>query len=152
MPTAAPKPCLQPGCCVLVRDGTSRCQAHKVEAGSFADKRRGSRHERGYGSGWDRTRARVLRRDAGICQPCLADGLVHRGTEVDHIVPKAQGGTDDDANLQTICARRHRAKTQREAQGRGVQISAAHPARTEPQAQFFCAQVSEKFLEVGDGR
>lgn len=151
MPTAAPKPCLHPGCVALVRDGTSRCAAHKVAAGSFADKRRGSRHERGYGSSWDRTRARILRRDAGICQPCLADGMVHRGGEVDHIVPRARGGTDDDANLQTICAARHRTKTQNEAQGRGGEISAAPQARTEPQARFFCAQVSGKFSGAGNG-
>lgn len=121
MPAAAPRPCTHPSCGVLVRDGSSRCTKHKVLAGSFADRARGTRHERGYGSAWDRLRARILRRDAGICQPCLADGLVHQGTEVDHIIPKAQGGTDDDANLQTICTARHRAKTAAEsAQGRGV--------------------------------
>ncbi|HMM83915.1 hypothetical protein [Azohydromonas sp.] len=58
MPIAAPKPCIQ--CGALVRDGTSRCQAHKTRPGTFADKRRGSRHERGYGTAWDRTRERIL--------------------------------------------------------------------------------------------
>ena len=120
MPYLAPKPCTHPGCGVLVRDGTSRCEAHKVREGTFADARRGSRHERGYGSAWARLRARVLARDAGICQPCLADGHVHQGTEVDHRIPKAQGGTDDESNLQTICRARHRAKTAAEAAaGRG---------------------------------
>lgn len=152
MPTAAPKPCLQPGCGVLVRDGTSRCEAHKVAAGSFADKRRGSRHERGYGTAWDKTRARILRRDAGLCQACLRDGIVHPGNEVDHKVPKAQGGSDADENLELICTARHRAKTQREAQGRGGEISAAPASRTEPPAAFFRAQVSGNFSGVGDGR
>jgi 5-methylcytosine-specific restriction protein A len=88
----------------------------------FADLRRGSRHERGYGALWDKTRARILRRDAGICQPCLADGHVHQGNEVDHIVPKAQGGTEDDGNLQTICKSRHAAKTAAEAlAARGIE-------------------------------
>lgn len=32
MATAAPKPCSQPGCGVLVRDGTSRCSKHSREA------------------------------------------------------------------------------------------------------------------------
>lgn len=36
-------------------------------------------------------------------------------TEVDHITPKASGGTDDPANLQGICKACHRAKTQDEA-------------------------------------
>jgi 5-methylcytosine-specific restriction protein A len=111
MPNAAPKPCLQPGCRALVRDGTSRCPDHKTVAGSFADKRRGSRHERGYGTAWDKTRARILKRDAGLCQPSLRHGLVVQATAVDHKVPKARGGTDDDSNLQAIGAKAHAAKT-----------------------------------------
>ena len=127
MPLAAPKPCTQPGCNALVHDGSSRCMAHKVRRDSFADKRRGSRHERGYGSAWDRQRQRILRRDAGICQACLPLGFVHVGTEVDHIVPRFEGGTDDDANLQTICTAQHRAKTQAEAARARTQPHSATP-------------------------
>ncbi|WP_221899405.1 HNH endonuclease [Xanthomonas sp. GW] len=36
-------------------------------------------------------------------------------TEVDHILNVAEGGTDDDANLQAICTDCHGAKTQAEA-------------------------------------
>ncbi len=113
MPNAAPKPCTS--CGTLVRDGSSRCVAHKVIVGQFADARRGSRHERGYGTAWDKLRARILKRDAGICQPCMAEGSVRQGTHVDHVVPKAEGGSDDESNLQTICAERHRLKTAAEA-------------------------------------
>lgn len=97
--------------------GGSRCEQHRrLHTGAFGDKARGSRHERGYGTEWDKTRRRILERDAGICQQCLRDhGLVHAGSEVDHIVPKAEGGTDDDDNLQTICRDAHRMKTQAEA-------------------------------------
>lgn len=139
---------------MLVR-GASRCDAHKVVAGSFADKRRGTRHERGYGTAWDKLRAQVLQRDAGICQHCLREtGAVHAGTQVDHVTPKAQGGTDALDNLQTICVDAHRAKTQAEAlaarsgtaagagaQGRGGQKFASLPARTDPFPGFSCAQV-----------
>lgn len=80
---------------------------------------RGSRHERGYGTAWDKLRERILRRDAGLCQPCMRRGHVTPGCRtVDHKVNKAQGGTDDDANLQAICEPCHRAKTQAEAAGR----------------------------------
>jgi 5-methylcytosine-specific restriction protein A len=126
MPFAAPRPCTQPGCGVLVRDGTGRCPAHPV-ANRFADKRRGTRHERGYGSEWDRLRLEILRRDKGLCQPCLRLDRVTRGNIVDHIVPKAEDGTDDPANLQTICKPCHTAKTAAEAQrarGRGPRIFA----------------------------
>lgn len=126
---------------MLVRDGTSRCQAHKVLAGSFADKRRGSRQSRGYGREWVIKRAEILRRDHGICQPCLRDGHVHQGTHVDHVVPKAEGGSDDDANLQTICAARHRAKTAGEAaRGRGGEKSGNFARGTDLVAKFLRAQ------------
>lgn len=101
-------------------------------AHQFSDQRRGSRQERGYGAAWDRARVRILARDGGLCQPCLADGKVHSGTEVDHIVPKANGGTDDDANLQTICRSRHQAKTAAEAaQARGATLRPSSACRAD---------------------
>lgn len=33
---------------------------------------------------------------------------------VDHITPKAHGGTDDDINLQSLCWACHKAKTAKE--------------------------------------
>jgi 5-methylcytosine-specific restriction protein A len=35
--------------------------------------------------------------------------------EVDHIVPMANGGTDDDQNLEAICTGCHKVKTQKES-------------------------------------
>jgi len=64
---------------------------------------RTSRHQRGYGWIWEKIRARILRRDKGLCQPCLRKGRVTQATEVNHITPKAQGGTDSDKNLESIC-------------------------------------------------
>jgi 5-methylcytosine-specific restriction protein A len=72
---------------------------------------RQSRHERGYGSDWDKTRARILKRDRGLCIPCLMGGRPAPATQVDHIKPKAKGGTDADDNLQSICDDCHKAKT-----------------------------------------
>ncbi len=34
--------------------------------------------------------------------------------EVDHIIPKALGGTDERSNLQGLCRSHHSAKTMRE--------------------------------------
>ena len=90
------------------------------QAGGWSASHRGSRHQRGYGSRWDRLRLRILRRDCGLCQPCRRRGLVTAGGEVDHIVPKAEGGSDDDGNLQCICRDCHAAKTALEsARARG---------------------------------
>jgi 5-methylcytosine-specific restriction enzyme A len=75
----------------------------------------GSRHERGYGSAWERIRIVALRRDSYLCQPCLAKGRPTTATQVDHIKPKAKGGTDDIGNLQSVCRECHNAKTAHEA-------------------------------------
>lgn len=85
--------------------------------GNWADSRRGSRHARGYGSAWDRLRLQILMRDNHLCQceECRAMGRVRPATEVDHIVNKAQGGTDDPSNLQAINTECHKAKSAREA-------------------------------------
>lgn len=118
MPVSAPKPCGHPGCGVLVRDGTSRCPKHP-KANSFADKARGNRHQRGYGTAWDKLRAQAIARDEGLCQPCERQQHITIGSAVDHIKPKAEGGTDDLSNLQCICRACHLTKTAEEAQ-RGV--------------------------------
>ena len=54
---------------------------------------RESRQSRGYGADWDRTRLRVLRRDAYLCQcrHCKAAKRVTPASEVDHVVSKAEG-------------------------------------------------------------
>lgn len=82
---------------------------------TFNDPRRASRHERGYGTAWDKLRLRILQRDAGLCQVCAEEGAIAVGNIVDHRINKAAGGTDDEANLRTICKRHHDAKTIGEA-------------------------------------
>lgn len=120
MPNTALKPCAFPGCSTLVAN-SSRCEKHKAQMiNSFADPERGSRHDRGYGYAWEKRRQRVLMRDGGLCQQCLANGIVNYcagkkyGAHVDHIIPKAKGGADIDSNLQTLCVDCHRQKTGRE--------------------------------------
>ena len=73
-----------------------------------------SRHERGYGSAWDKLRAAKLAADP-LCAPCLALGRTTAATHVDHVTPKSRGGTDDWSNVQSICAPCHKDKTAREA-------------------------------------
>jgi 5-methylcytosine-specific restriction protein A len=74
-----------------------------------------SRHQRGYGSAWVKTRTRILKRDSYLCQPCLAKGRPTAATQVDHINARSKGGTEDDENLQAICDDCHEAKTLAEA-------------------------------------
>lgn len=75
----------------------------------------GSRHDRGYGAEWVKTRQHIIARDNGLCQPCLRNGRPTPFHAVDHIKPKAEGGTDDHDNLECICRPCHDAKTMAEA-------------------------------------
>lgn len=76
-----------------------------------------------YGQGrggrpWRRIVERIKARDGYVCQQC---GRVTVDGEVDHRIPLAKGGTDDDANLQWLCREPcHRDKTIREQGGRPV--------------------------------
>jgi 5-methylcytosine-specific restriction protein A len=71
----------------------------------------GSAEARGYGAAWQRTARRILKRDAGLCYVCRTSGA----TQVDHVVPRAAGGTEDDGNLAAIHASCHRRKTAAES-------------------------------------
>jgi 5-methylcytosine-specific restriction protein A len=81
--------------------------------------KRTSRHARGYGTAWEHLRKEVMQRDKGLCQPCLRKNRVTAAAAVDHIKPKAKGGTDDLTNLEAICRPCHLDKTLRDA-GRRV--------------------------------
>lgn len=87
----------------------------RVALPGWTDPARGTRHERGYGTAWDALRQSILERDKGLCVPCRTSGRVTPAAEVDHLVNKAQGGTDEPANLQSICRACHKAKTARES-------------------------------------
>jgi hypothetical protein len=83
-------------------------------AARAADTARPNAHQRGYCSaGWKAARREVLVRDNYQCQVCGA--IVHgKRAHVDHIVRKADGGGDEVAGLQTLCASCHGKKTVRE--------------------------------------
>jgi 5-methylcytosine-specific restriction protein A len=72
-----------------------------------------SRHERGYGTAWDKLRLTILKRDKYLCRcdECKKAYRLREATQVDHRIPKAQGGTDDPNNLCAINAECHKRKT-----------------------------------------
>jgi len=111
MPGHLAKPCSYPGCRALVRDGSSRCEAHKVISWSRA----GPAPQRVRGRKLQEMRAALFRREP-LCRACKALGLVTLATERDHIRPLAEGGTDTPGNEQPLCEAHHREKTHAEAQ------------------------------------
>ncbi|MCW2395876.1 HNH endonuclease [Sphingobium sp. B8D3B] len=58
--------------------------------------------------------ARIRDRDP-LCVICKAKGLIARTEIIDHIVSLADGGTDDDDNLQGVCKDCSDQKTEEEA-------------------------------------
>jgi len=78
-------------------------------------------HEREHtGRPWRRIRARVLKRDCGMCVPCRQAERFTLAVDVDHVRPVWEGGTDDDGNLQSICSDCHKEKSAREAARRAA--------------------------------
>lgn len=75
---------------------------------------------------WQKRRARVLRRDGGVCQMCGHEGA----TEVDHI---RRGDNHDLANLQAVHSECHKVKTARESgQASGAASRARAAAKYRP--------------------
>jgi 5-methylcytosine-specific restriction protein A len=64
---------------------------------------------------WKRIRAKVLRRAGSQCEfTMIGIRCVSPASDVDHIVPIFEGGSDDDSNLQALCGRHHDDKTAKE--------------------------------------
>jgi 5-methylcytosine-specific restriction protein A len=94
-------------------DQKGHCDAHaELRSGwTKREDRSGSTTSRNYGHAWRIKRARILKRDHYLCQSCAKIGRVTSASEVDHVVSRANGGTEDDDNLQSLCNPCHKAKT-----------------------------------------
>ncbi len=76
----------------------TRCEVHEREYQQRELARRGTAAQRGYDAAWRRLRRTILERDGYRCVWCGSPA-----TQVDHLTPKAHGGTDDPANLGASC-------------------------------------------------
>jgi 5-methylcytosine-specific restriction protein A len=87
---------------------------------ALSEKHRGSRHERGYTSRWDKARKGWLAKHP-LCAEHDRKGEVVVGTVVDHVVPHRGDKTLfwSRDNWQTLCAPCHSSKTAREDGGFG---------------------------------
>jgi 5-methylcytosine-specific restriction protein A len=114
MPRAPERPCRNAVCPKTTADAGGYCAACRPASGRAEREQRGSSTARGYGYSWQQRRARIIQRDP-VCASCKRAW----STEVDHVQPKAQGGTDDETNLQGLCKPCHSTKTAREDGGFG---------------------------------
>jgi 5-methylcytosine-specific restriction enzyme A len=111
MPNRPPRPCRR--CYRLPELGSRFCSEHRQPTGWERHQQGRTAHARGYGAPWRRFRDQVLAEEP-CCRPCLAQGRTTPSTMVDHIIPKAAGGTDARSNLRGICRACHAAKTGRD--------------------------------------
>lgn len=92
----------------------------------------GSHQRSRWGAGVPPTlRRKVLRRDSGICQMQL-EVCLGQASEVDHIIPVSEHGTNELENLRAVCVNCHKVKTQREAQRARDRFSRKRPRAVHP--------------------
>jgi len=90
--------------------------------------------------GWQSLRKQVIARALGVCQDIATptDSNPHpqrcylEGTEVDHIINLAQGGSEALENLQLLCAWHHKRKTAKEARSKRISRTERHPGERHP--------------------
>jgi 5-methylcytosine-specific restriction protein A len=98
----------------MPRKPLSHAQRMRAAAPTKPDDRE-SAAARGYGHRWRKLRLMHLR-----AHPmCQHPGCEKAASDVDHVVPRARGGDDRDANLQSLCHAHHSEKTAREDGGFG---------------------------------
>lgn len=115
MPPRAKRPCRQQLCPGKTTARHGYCDLHASLASGWNRPGRATAEQRGYDWKWRKLARQVLERDMHLCQCEDCKGERLPATEVDHIVPKSAGGTDEPGNLQAINRDCHARKTRREA-------------------------------------
>ena len=107
MPRKPKRPCRYNGCPNLTDDSSGYCDTHK----SKADKTyncflRGYKNSERYGYQWRKLRCLFLTNNP-LCEMCKREGRYTDATEVHHIKPLSEGGTNDFENLMPLCKSCH---------------------------------------------
>ena len=107
MPTKPKRPCRYGGCPNLTDSKSGYCEEHRsLMQRHYEHFSRGyNQHER-YGNGWRKVRDRYIAMHP-LCEECLGLGRATMATLVHHVKPIADGGTNDESNLRSLCASCH---------------------------------------------
>ena len=99
-------PCAVHGCAEFAMEH-GRCREHAAQLVARYEQTRPDAVERGYGGEWLKLRKEFLS-EYPDCAICGAPA-----TDVDHIIPRVRGGSDDVDNLESLCHACHSRKTAR---------------------------------------
>ena len=127
MPVAARHPCAWPGGCRALTAGRF-CSTHQPAGAGGAAAHRWDTDRRPVkrlrGRRLQEERAALFAREP-LCRRCRELGRVSAATIRDHIVPLAEGGRDEDSNVQPLCQGCSDLKTREESQ-RGQRRESHH--------------------------
>lgn len=113
MPYKSTRHCAVPGCPGYAENGPY-CAEHRRESNKVI---RDPAVKKRYGYRWEKLRAAYLAQHP-LCEECQRAGRLTTATEVHHVVPVVQGGSDDEGNLMALCKKCHSRETAREVWGR----------------------------------
>ncbi len=101
MPRKPKRPCRYPGCAKLADD--VYCQEHeKLMNSHYNHFARGYNSGQRYGKAWEKIRNRYIAAHP-LCEKCLSEGKCTPAALVHHKKPIADGGTNEESNLMSLC-------------------------------------------------
>ena len=118
MPRKPKRPCRFSGCPKLTDSKSGYCEEHRSQMQRHYEHfSRGYKSKERYGSAWQKIRNRYIATHP-LCEMCLGLGRATVATLVHHVKPLADGGTNDESNLKSLCVscheRIHQRKKRRE--------------------------------------
>jgi len=112
VPYRPKRPCSHPGCPKLTNGRF--CEEHaKQEEKRYEKYDRDPTMKKRYGRSWKRIRDLYIAAHP-LCEQCQKLGQVTPATEVHHINPLSQGGSNEFSNLMSLCTSCHSEITARE--------------------------------------
>ena len=105
MPRKPKRPCSYTGCGKLT-DGRYCDEHEQIIEHQYNRYLRDPDTNKRYGRAWKKLRARFLLLHP-LCEQCKSEGKLTAAEEVHHILPLANGGTNDERNLMTLCKSCH---------------------------------------------
>lgn len=105
MPRKPKRPCSYPGCPELTDD--RYCEQHQSLVNKQYNKyQRDHESNKRYGRSWKRIRDRYIKTHP-LCEECQRQGRLTPAEEVHHIIPLANGGSNNKENLMSLCKSCH---------------------------------------------